>query len=686
MFRFGKPCAAALVAVTLATAGFAMSVPAARADANSGVTLVGSFESSVTFRSHDPAAPANTDYSDWPTSSSGYLDGFVQGSLGKTHLDYNVTGTPPGIEDPGSVDATVTWYGVTTDINGHMALSPGYTYGYGLVVKSVSASSVEIEPTYCYDANSAGPVFAAIGMVLPWIPIGDVPYAVTAGFNIAGIGLNMLASPQYECRAMADVFVPLHFLNGHTFVPPTPVSLNDTYEYIATPSPWCHTYAWCYVTDHQNLTIQSDYSITNATSMSSGPYGTTTYHPITPFRLVDSRLGKGLNKLVSHVAQPIQVAGMPYPYPAVPADAVAVTGNLTITGQTAAGWAELGPTALNYPVTSTINFGAAGDNRANNVTIPLNDEGGMAIVYGGPWASTVQSRATTQAIFDVTGYFTMDGSGATYKSIPPVKAFDTRYGMNGGSLVANTPRVFTLAGTSGIPSSATAVTGNLTEFSSTAAGWINVGPTGTSAPTVSTMNLAKGDQRDNGVTATLTGGQLTFYYGAVAGNTVDVIFEVTGYYVPGLSYSRFVPINPIRVVDTRSPLGIAGPLAQGAVHYFTPTTSSYAVWTGPGPALPPTAPTPRPLQIPSSATALAGNLTGTNQTGSSGSRGYLYMGASSTEYLTVASDGFAVGDIKANGVCPALTASGSVYLMFGGTSGTSSQAVFDIDGYFKTGS
>ena len=55
----------------------------------------------------------------------------------------------------------------------------------------------------------------------------------------------------------------------------------------------------------------------------------------------------------------------------VPADATAVTGNLTVTDQSA-GWAVyLGPTDYDpaHPV-STINF-VAGEVRANNVTVAL---------------------------------------------------------------------------------------------------------------------------------------------------------------------------------------------------------------------------------------------------------------------------------------------------------------------------
>jgi len=52
----------------------------------------------------------------------------------------------------------------------------------------------------------------------------------------------------------------------------------------------------------------------------------------------------------------------------VPLWADAVTGNLTIVGETAAGLIALGPTMAPTGDTTTINF-VKGDTRANNVTV-----------------------------------------------------------------------------------------------------------------------------------------------------------------------------------------------------------------------------------------------------------------------------------------------------------------------------
>src|SRR5450759_2045773 len=55
-----------------------------------------------------------------------------------------------------------------------------------------------------------------------------------------------------------------------------------------------------------------------------------TYHALTPTRILDPRVGTGLwGAFSSHVARTFQVSGRG----GVPGHAIAVTGNLTVTGQ-----------------------------------------------------------------------------------------------------------------------------------------------------------------------------------------------------------------------------------------------------------------------------------------------------------------------------------------------------------------
>jgi hypothetical protein len=81
----------------------------------------------------------------------------------------------------------------------------------------------------------------------------------------------------------------------------------------------------------------------------------------------------------------------------VPAGATAITGNLTVVNQTAAGYVAATPVATNSPGSSTLNF-PLGDIRANGVTVPLS-AGSQAFVY------KAGTGKKTDLLLDVTGYF-----------------------------------------------------------------------------------------------------------------------------------------------------------------------------------------------------------------------------------------------------------------------------------------
>jgi hypothetical protein len=121
-----------------------------------------------------------------------------------------------------------------------------------------------------------------------------------------------------------------------------------------------------------------------------------TYFPLDPTRLLDTRNGPGLSgPFSSHAARAFQVTERG----GVPANATAVTGNLTVTSQTGAGYLSIGPVATNDPTSSTLNF-PLGDDRANGVTVALGSGGILNVTY-----VRANSSATVNVIFDVTDYF-----------------------------------------------------------------------------------------------------------------------------------------------------------------------------------------------------------------------------------------------------------------------------------------
>jgi hypothetical protein len=239
--------------------------------------------------------------------------------------------------------------------------------------------------------------------------------------------------------------------------------------------------------------------------------------------VLDTRFDVGLSGPFSAGApRTFQVSGQG----GVPTTAVAVTGNLTVTQQSAAGFVYLGPDATASPTSSTVNF-PTGDNRANNVTLALGPGGTLSATFG--------YSGSTHLVFDVTGYFVTGGSGAMYVPLTPSRLLDTRFG-NGlsGPFNANAARTFQVGGRGGVPGSTIGVTGNLTVTGQTREGAMYLGPDPIDYPSTSTLNFPLGDSRANGVTLALgNGGTLSGTFLPAWGNGgSQLIFDVTGYFLP----------------------------------------------------------------------------------------------------------------------------------------------------------
>jgi hypothetical protein len=249
----------------------------------------------------------------------------------------------------------------------------------------------------------------------------------------------------------------------------------------------------------------------------------TTYKPLTAARVLDTRVAKGLaGKFAVDTPRTFQVTG----FGGVPTGAKAVTGNLTVVGQTKPGYVTLTPTQHANPSTSTINF-PLGDTRANGVTVPLSGTGAL-------WGVFKASGGATDLIFDVTGYYVDGTSGLRYYPLTPGRIMDTRYSTStqlSGPFTSSVPRTLVTGGYSGVPADARAVTGNLTVVGQTEAGYVSITKTPTTAPSVSTLNFPFGDVRANGVTVPLNAtNDLALVYKALAGAKTHLILDLTGYF------------------------------------------------------------------------------------------------------------------------------------------------------------
>ena len=380
----------------------------------------------------------------------------------------------------------------------------------------------------------------------------------------------------------------------------------------------------------------------------------TTFVPITPFRSLNTVAGTGLSgKFNANIARTWQVAGVG----TIPAGAVAVTGNVTVTGQGAAGYVSVTPTATNTPATSSLNF-PLGDSRANNVTVALSPTGRLSAVY------KAGAGKQTHLIFDVTGYFLADDTGATFTPLTPLRILNTLGGVGlSGTFASSAPRTLLVAGVGGIPSTATAVTANLTVTQQSAAGYLSVTQTPTASPATSTLNFPLADNRANGLFAPLDGtGHLSVVYKASPGAHTHVILDVTGYFVPGTAGLRFVPLSPGRIMAT-----VPGAVLSGLNGVFHARIARILPVEG-------------HFGVPVGAQAFSGNLTVTQQTGA----GYVALSPDAPPPTPPTSTlNFPLGDNRANGLVTPLNGSGATHLVYMASVGKVTHLILDLSGYFE---
>jgi hypothetical protein len=391
-----------------------------------------------------------------------------------------------------------------------------------------------------------------------------------------------------------------------------------------------------------------------ATYVSRLQTGGSTYVPITPLRVLDSRVNVGTTgSFLANSAKSFQVTGVG----TIPADAIAITGNVTIIGQQAAGYVSVTTTPTNTPTSSSINF-PLGDVRANNVTAPLSSAGQLSAVY------KAATGKRTHIAFDVTGYFLDGDEDAAYNTLTsPLRVLDSRVGTGlAGTFAHDTPRTLLVAtGTNGIPTDAVAVTANLTVVGQTTGGFATVTPTTPTFPLgTSNINFPKGDTRANGLTAKLDSGNLVLtFHGTATSARTNLILDITGYYLAAGDGLLFFPLNPSRILDSRFGTGLAGKFTNDVARALD---------------------TDGHLGVPAGASAVAGNLTVTGQNAG----GYVAITPDPPALpLATSTINFPNGDTRANGVTVGLDGTGDMNLTYHGGAGKSTHLILDLTGYFE---
>ena len=136
------------------------------------------------------------------------------------------------------------------------------------------------------------------------------------------------------------------------------------------------------------------------------------------------------------------------------------------------------------------------------------------------------------AITAVAGVAAAQTGPLSYFSLTPCRAVDTRNAnsTNGGPALGTATRNFQIRGICGVPTTAKAVSINVTVTGASTNSWLTIWPSGQAEPIVSTINF------DQNVIALANGAIVGLSTNAQdlavqnANGTVHVIIDVTGYF------------------------------------------------------------------------------------------------------------------------------------------------------------
>jgi hypothetical protein len=267
------------------------------------------------------------------------------------------------------------------------------------------------------------------------------------------------------------------------------------------------------------------------------------------------------------------------------------------------------------------------------------------------WSFTVDPAAATVVQAPApTALATANAAG--FQSVDPTRVVDTRENLGATRLVAGVSKRIQITGRGGIPQGASAVSGNFTVVDPAGDGYLTLWNCSTTQPVVSTVNFAVGQVTPNAATVPLdpTGGVCVY-----SNVGQHLVIDVNGYYSDSGS-SRFTPLSPARIADSRS--------NQGTDRVSAGETVVLQVAGVAG--------------VPADATAVSLNITSTD----AGANGFVTAWACDDGQPLVSSLNQQPGRVRPNLVVTPVAADGTVCLY------TSSdvELIVDVTGYYSPSS
>lgn len=267
--------------------------------------------------------------------------------------------------------------------------------------------------------------------------------------------------------------------------------------------------------------------------------------PISPARVYQSSkfgdAGRLFNTKTDYRGRAVQVAkaiggdGLPTGPDVVPAGAIGIAYNVTITGTRGTGYLAIAPGDKFdvAPSVSVINW-SPGQTQANATVVGVgaNSETGDRSIAVFP--AFADNGGSTHFIVDVVGYFIpkaqdTSGVGAAFVALPPLRAYSSIGGD--GHLAGGQSRVTSVGLDKGIPTGASAVAFNLTITGTDASGYLSVAPGDTvTAPATSTINWSGSMTKANGSMVGVDGSRQVNTF-AGGGGKSHYLLDIAGYYI-----------------------------------------------------------------------------------------------------------------------------------------------------------
>ncbi len=368
--------------------------------------------------------------------------------------------------------------------------------------------------TYCGWTGTAGlPILA----LMPEALGGNAIASVTGSSG----ALDVCVLTQYNTSGVASQILAG---NNAVVILPRNQLASDTYS-VSVGTPFRNV-NWSFTVDPAAAT--GVLPVPTTTALGSGG----ALQPITPTRLVDTRVNLGASRLYAGYLRRIQITGRG----GIPAGAQAISANFTVAGSDTAGYLSVWNCSTDRPTVSTLNF-AAGEVAPNGASVPLDANGGICVF----------SSASTDLIVDVNGYYVSTASGRL-ASVTPTRLIDTRIPLGApGRLTAGSTTALRVTGVAGIPTGASAVMLNVTSIWPTDPGYVTVYPCDAGRPFVSSLNPVPYSVKPNNVVAPVAKDGTVCVY---VSTDVDLVVDVTGY-VKSSASLQYTPSAPFRLIDTR---------------------------------------------------------------------------------------------------------------------------------------